>query len=166
MRLLSLVNNQLRPMLSHFTDLFAYNQWAYERLLQPLLLAEPPLPLCNQLFAHLLAAETIWLARLRDETFTTPVFPDLPLKTSAIWMKKNHQDWLTYLDSLEDIDLESVCVYTTTTGETHETIRKDIIQHVLNHGTHHRAQISMLLRQAGIAPPPTDFIFYLRAQKT
>jgi uncharacterized damage-inducible protein DinB len=35
---------------------------------------------------------------------------------------------------------------------------------VVNHGTHHRAQIALLLREAEIAPPATGYIYYLREQ--
>ena len=37
----------------------------------------------------------------------------------------------------------------------------ELIQHVVNHGTYHRGNITAMLRQQGHAGVPTDYIFYL-----
>ena len=38
-----------------------------------------------------------------------------------------------------------------------------MIQHLVNHGTYHRGQLTMLLRQLGAEPPEgTDLIGYYR----
>lgn len=42
-----------------------------------------------------------------------------------------------------------------------ETAVSSLIQHVVNHGTYHRGNITAMLRQQGYAGIPTDFIFYL-----
>lgn len=36
-----------------------------------------------------------------------------------------------------------------------------LLQHVLNHSTYHRGQVSTLLRQLGYSPPATDFRVFL-----
>nr|WP_272505416.1 DinB family protein [Salinibacter ruber] len=38
----------------------------------------------------------------------------------------------------------------------------DRCRDVVNHGTHQRAQIALVLREADGAPPPTDAIFFVR----
>jgi uncharacterized damage-inducible protein DinB len=35
---------------------------------------------------------------------------------------------------------------------------------VVNHGTHHRGQVSGFLRVMGHTPPPLDLVFYYREQ--
>jgi uncharacterized damage-inducible protein DinB len=35
------------------------------------------------------------------------------------------------------------------------------MQHVVNHATLHRGQVVGMIRQLGVAPPPTDLLFYL-----
>ena len=39
-----------------------------------------------------------------------------------------------------------------------------IVTHVVNHGTHHRGQVSGFLRTMGHTPPPLDLSFYYREQ--
>jgi len=41
-----------------------------------------------------------------------------------------------------------------------------MVQHVVNHGTYHRGQITTLLRQMGAAPPKsTDLIAFYRERQ-
>ncbi|MEF2966600.1 DinB family protein [Paenibacillus sp. M1] len=42
-----------------------------------------------------------------------------------------------------------------------DTHFSDIMQHVVNHGTYHRGNITAMLRQQGYAGVPTDYMFYL-----
>ena len=36
-----------------------------------------------------------------------------------------------------------------------------VLMHVINHGTHHRSQITALLRVLGVDPIPQDYIFFV-----
>ena len=48
-------------------------------------------------------------------------------------------------------------------GAPYEDKLLGILSHVINHGTHHRAQMGQQLLFAGATElPPTDLIFYLR----
>ena len=38
---------------------------------------------------------------------------------------------------------------------------EQILQHVVNHSTYHRGQLTTLLRQLGAATSPTDFLVYI-----
>lgn len=46
-----------------------------------------------------------------------------------------------------------------------ETHFSDILQHVVNHGTYHRGNVTAMLRQQGYTGVPTDYIFYLLEQQ-
>ncbi len=37
----------------------------------------------------------------------------------------------------------------------------DYIQHMVNHGTYHRGNVTAMLRQLGYAGTPTDYAYYL-----
>jgi uncharacterized damage-inducible protein DinB len=37
-----------------------------------------------------------------------------------------------------------------------------LVLHVVNHGTHHRSQVSGFLRTLGHAPPPLDLVYFYR----
>ncbi|WP_103020326.1 DinB family protein [Salinibacter altiplanensis] len=49
--------------------------------------------------------------------------------------------------------------YTDSTGPRFETSPRDILCHVVNHRTHHRAQVALVLREADVAPPMTGSIY-------
>lgn len=40
-----------------------------------------------------------------------------------------------------------------------------VVQHVLNHGTHHRGQLTHLLRDFGLAAPSTDFLIFIEDRR-
>lgn len=42
-----------------------------------------------------------------------------------------------------------------------DTRFSDILQHVVNHGTYHRGNVTAMLRQQGYAGVPTDYLFFL-----
>ncbi|MFF2483761.1 DinB family protein [Paenibacillus sp. NPDC058071] len=42
-----------------------------------------------------------------------------------------------------------------------DTSFSDILQHVVNHGTYHRGNVTAMLRQQGYPGVPTDYIFFL-----
>jgi uncharacterized damage-inducible protein DinB len=41
-----------------------------------------------------------------------------------------------------------------------------VLFHVVNHGTHHRGQVSGFLRCMGVPPAPLDFIAYMRLKQS
>jgi uncharacterized damage-inducible protein DinB len=65
------------------------------------------------------------------------------------------------LDKISDADLSRELGYTRFTGEAYSLPLVQQMQHVVNHATLHRGQIVDMIRQLGIAPPPTDLLFYL-----
>ncbi|WP_251921332.1 DinB family protein [Salinibacter ruber] len=70
--------------------------------------------------------------------------------------------WQSMLEERSGDALDQPVAYTNSTGARFETPLRDRCRHVVNHGTHHRAQIALVLREADGAPPPTDYIFFVR----
>ena len=90
------------------------------------------------------------------------VFELMPHKETCGLLNYSNEQFLTLIESREDFD--QLITYKTTEGVVHSNRLADLLTHVANHGTHHRSQIALLLREEGIAPPASDFIFYLRAK--
>ena len=115
--------------------------------------------------AHLHGADRIWLARLKGETppgFPTsaglPALPELEGLWAALYADLNA--------TVSEFSPETVISYANLKGETQRSTLAQIVRHVVNHGTHHRAQVVTLLRQLGHAPPNTDLIAFYRTLNT
>jgi uncharacterized damage-inducible protein DinB len=55
-----------------------------------------------------------------------------------------------------------VISYQDTKGRSYSQPVWQILLHLVNHGTHHRGQVSGFLRAMGGTPPPLDMIAYYR----
>jgi uncharacterized damage-inducible protein DinB len=154
-------------MKTYFTRLFNYDRYANELILESIVKAEDPeKPV--QLMAHLLAAQLVWITRcLYLPPANVELWPPLGDKRfdfPAI-IESNHHAWITYLNELRETDFEKVVIYKNLKGDSFNNRLSDIIAHVINHGTHHRAQIGQQLKSGGLENLPiTDYIFYIREQ--
>jgi len=114
---------------------------------------------------HMLWAEMIWLSRWRGEATaaksSAESFPDVASIRKA-WGE--HDAGLDeYLKGVDEKRLQASISYKGLNGMPYETPLWQMLQHVVNHGTYHRGQVTTMLRQLGAAPPKgTDLILYYR----
>ena len=80
-------------------------------------------------------------------------------------------DWPALLDrwqevgaSLTDESALRIVEYTRLNGAQFSQPLWEIILHVVNHGTHHRGQVSGFLRAMGRIPPPLDLLYFQLAR--
>ena len=91
------------------------------------------------------------------------LWPDITVDSIGEIIDNNHTAWVAYLDTLMPADFERIIYYKTFQGTDFESKLVDVLSHVINHGTHHRAQAGQQLRAAGAQQLPiTDYIFFLR----
>ncbi|WP_428331458.1 DinB family protein [Mucilaginibacter sp.] len=150
-------------MKAHFTKLINFDHYANKRIIDTIIKAGEPIK-ALRLMGHLLAAQQIWLSRCKSQPPTgTVLWPDLPVSVLTDLADQNHQNWSTYLDGLQPADFYKVISYKNMKGDNFENKLSDILTHVINHGTHHRAQAGQQLKLNGFEDlPNTDYIFYLR----
>jgi uncharacterized damage-inducible protein DinB len=144
-----------------------YSQWASRRLLDAALALDPE-KLHREMsvshkslydtLAHIQMADRVWLERVLG----SPVPPEEPIESA--W-PKIYERWQAWSDSLADSDLERIIAYKDLRGNPHQSALWQIVLHVVNHATLHRGQVMAMFRQLGVAPPPTDLIFYYRETK-
>jgi uncharacterized damage-inducible protein DinB len=149
-------------MKDYFIKLFNYNKYTNHKIAETITTANgPEKPV--QLMAHLLTAEQVWLRRLNGEyKMEVVLWPTWPADELEQVINNNHTLWSNYLNTLTDADLERTITYQNFQGNEYTARIADIITHVINHGTHTRAQAGVHLKLAGIeALPVTDFIHYV-----
>ena len=150
-------------MISHFTSLFNYDKHANLQLLDCIFEANQP-EKAVKLMAHILGAQQVWLSRCRHDNATgLVIWPDWQAIQLKYIIEENHLAWLDFLSKLTTDDLENEISYVTSKGVPFTDKLVNILSHVINHGTHHRAQIGCEVKTAGLASLPiTDYIFYIR----
>ncbi|MBV8388175.1 MAG: DinB family protein [Mucilaginibacter sp.] len=149
-------------MKDYFVRLLNYDRYANLRILAVLLKTEEHAK-AEQLIAHLLVAQQVWLGRcIHKPANINTLWPDWKADTFEQIINNNHQQWLTYLESLNDTDFEQPLSYKNLQGRSFETKLADILTHLINHGTHHRAQAGQHLKLAGTDLPGTDYILFTR----
>lgn len=114
--------------------------------------------------AHVFAADRVWLARVKGETpgrFITD--GDRRLEVLQSDWPALHQRWKMWAEPLTDENVLNVVSYKDTKGNAYESRLWQILLHLVNHGTHHRGQVSGFLRAMGHTPPPVDLIAYYRS---
>lgn len=151
-------------MRAHLERLFQHMTWADQRVLD-LLAANPedPQPEPRRLFSHTLAAERVWMLRLRGEdSAVQPVWPMYSLEELGEMARRNRDAYARYLEGCDDGALAAEVAYRNTQGTEFRTAVSDILLHVFLHGAYHRGQIAAAVRGAGREPVNTDFITFVR----
>ena len=154
--------------------LYAYNSWANHRALgaSSALSAEQftqnlqsSFPSVRDTLAHIMLAEWIWLERWQGRSPAFPPsdgFPDLA-SIRTRW-QKIETDLSAFVQKLFAADLDRIVEYKNTKGNAFSNPMGQMLQHVVNHGTYHRGQITTMLRQLGATPLTTDLIAFYREQ--
>src|SRR5262245_60482229 len=127
--------------------LVAYNQWANERILKAIdgmtvedlaLPVEAYIGSLDQNLRHILLASRIWLARWKG---TAP--PTLKDSIGAPWPEAyavTHVEFRDFVGALTDAGADRIVDYKDSKGVPFQMPLAQLITHVVNHGTHHRAE--------------------------
>lgn len=110
------------------------------------------------LINHTLNAQQIWNARILEEK-TFEVWQINPFESLE---EINHGNFLKSIDIIRNFDLDKRVEYQNSRGTKFENSIFEMLFHAVNHSTYHRGQINSLLKQNGITPVLTDYIFYKR----
>ena len=92
--------------------------------------------------------------------------PDRPFDVAtlrAAWVA-HESKMRAFLDSLGEEGIGRVFEYTALNGKHGSSAFRDMLQHLVNHGSYHRGQVTTMIRQLGGTPAKgQDLIAYYRA---
>ena len=123
-------------------------------------------PSVRETLVHLMGAEWIWLQRWKGVSpkalLNAVVFPDLDsIKTRWRDIDREQMD---FVGQVTDSSLEQPLRYVNLKGQTFEYPLGRALQHLVNHGSYHRGQVTNFLRQLGAQPAATDLLVYFEVE--
>jgi uncharacterized damage-inducible protein DinB len=157
--------------------LYDYNAWANRRALQAASALKPAeftrsmgssFSSVRDTLAHIYGAEWIWLERFQGRSPAslpdTGQFADV----ASLRDRWNEQEsrLLSFVRGLSQADLDRVLEYKTLKFGVYSNPLWQSMQHLVNHGTYHRGQVTTLLRQLGAQPILTDLMHFYRERAT
>jgi uncharacterized damage-inducible protein DinB len=154
-------------------SLYDYHRWANRRLFEvAAALGDAAVtrdmgkhwsvPTVKGMFAHLYGADSIWLSRWRgtspsrlpgDADFAT--MADLRVRWDALEAEQR-----AFVDGLTEADLARPVSYKNTEGAQFSVALGPLLQHVVNHATHHRSEIATMITVISGSPPDTGINTY------
>jgi uncharacterized damage-inducible protein DinB len=172
--------------------LYAYNRWANARLFTALeklsqaQFTEPvqsSFPSIRDTVFHIVAAEWLWLKRWQGKSpRSTLPDPDLSPATwntlspggvpsieepAALPVMKSFADTVEqerreFLRGLSEDALQAPLQFSDMAGTLYAEPLVQLMQHLVNHGTYHRGQVTTMLRQLGADPVALDMLYFFR----
>lgn len=156
-----------------FQTLFQFNDWANARTQQAVeSLPEEKLyvDLKNSFgsihgtLVHLVGAEDIWLQRLNGAERGIFMKKEEYLTYASVktkW-KEVEAGLLHYISNVREEELPRTFTFYNLKGELVSQKIWQSLQHLVNHSTYHRGQITTMIRQSGGTPVGTDLIAFYR----
>lgn len=153
--------------------LYDFNSWANHRVMESCASLSPEqftrdlgssYKSVRDTLAHILGAEWVWLERWHGRSplglLPAGEFPDYASLRER-WSDVE-RDLTDFVASLTDDDLARIYDYKSTAGAAQSSPAWQMLQHLVNHGSYHRGQITTMLRQLGAKPQATDMIAFYR----
>ena len=156
-------------------ELYGYHHWANRRLFEVAagLGAEAAardmgkhwsFPTLKGMLAHIYGADRIWFERWKG---ASPARLQGDGDFASLADLRNHWDALeaeqkAFVTALGTADLKRQLDYTSTDGKPFSQPLWQLLQHVVNHATHHRSEIATMLTMVKGSPKSTDMVLYYR----
>lgn len=158
--------------------LIDYHYWARDRALDAAALLTPEqftrdlgssFKSVRDTLAHTYSAEWAWYQRWQGTSPTALLpydqFTDVQSLRTA-W--RDHEAKMrAFVNGLDDTNVGRVYEFKMLSGQQASAVLWQMVQHVVNHATYHRGQVTTMLRQLGAQPGKSmDLIAYYREQQS
>jgi uncharacterized damage-inducible protein DinB len=153
--------------------LYDYHCWANRRLFEVASALGPEavtrdmgkhwsVPTLKGMLAHVYGADAIWLTRWKGASPTRipgdadfPALGDLRPKWDALEAEQR-----AFVEGLTEADLARPVTYRNTEGAQFTVALGPLLQHVVNHATHHRSELATMITLVSGSPPDTGINTY------
>ena len=119
-------------------------------------------PTLKGTFAHIYGADHVWLARWKGSSpdrllgdADVSSMADLRAKWDAFEAEQRG-----FVDGLGEADLARPLAYKNTQGQEFQVALGALLQHVVNHATHHRSEVATMITLISGSPPDTGINTY------
>lgn len=148
-------------MKTFFEKWYSYNAWANRKLIKCLEQQHVSDEKILTVMGHLLSANFIWLNRIKGLPKSEyKLWGEYTLPQLASMIEEADKLWMEFIEATGNFN--QVLKYNNYVGDYFENNVEQIMIHLVNHGSYHRGQVAMLLRQKGFEPVNTDYITYDR----
>jgi uncharacterized damage-inducible protein DinB len=159
--------------LADLKTLLDYHYWARDRMLDAASQLTPEqftrdlgssFRSVRDTLAHTYSSEWMWYSRWQGRSPSTlpfDQFPDVAAIRSA-W--SDHEAKMrAFVDVLDEAGILRVYEFTLRSGQPATSVFWQMLQHLVNHASYHRGQVTTMLRQLGAQPAKSmDMIAYYR----
>jgi uncharacterized damage-inducible protein DinB len=163
-------------MLEYLHSLIDYNSWANERILRAADKVSEEQFRAPARFSwgglrgtlvHTLSAEWTWRSRWQGVSPNAPLnMEEYPTVASLrVRWRAELAALREFVGTLTEPDLARRVKYTRISGGASEEPLWQLMVHVVNHGTQHRAEAAALLTEYGHSPGDLDFIVFVRERQ-
>jgi len=124
-------------------------------------------PTLKGMLAHIYGADRIWLERWKGSS-PTKLYGDAHFASLADLRKSwdaLEAEQKAFITALGTVDLKRTLDYKATDGKPYRQPLWHLLQHVVNHATHHRSEVATMVTMTKGSPAPTDMVLYYRLPK-
>jgi len=142
-----------------FKEMLQYTMHFNEAIIEQLSISNVHPEKAILLLNHIINAQEVWNARIKGEDCRTAIWEIRPLEDLT---KINTANYNSSLQIINAFDFDTIIEYTNSNNKAFKNTVKDILFQVINHATYHRGQIATDVKQHGITPLATDYIYFKR----
>jgi uncharacterized damage-inducible protein DinB len=135
--------------------------WATSELIKSMKNAQPLNDRPLLLLSHILSSARIWLNRINGETPAVGMFQERTLSECETLMKENKSDWLDYLNTVDEQEMNRVFDFIFPVDGSKKRISViDGITHLMYHSAYHKGQIVTQLKGTVETLPFPQYVIY------
>lgn len=151
-------------MVDYFRQMFAYQDWANDKLLA--YLQEHPDEQLLTMFAHIIADATPWLLLVQGRPIPSDIdfSPNWSLEECRTHLTQYQAETKAFIENLTDEGLNRVMSSPGANGATFENTVAEVLTSILLHGQHHRGQMEWIIEQKTGEHLNTFYLPFLRQQ--